>query len=457
MLDSSATGEAAQTGAPAPAALSAQAVQRAVRFSYLQAMLGSIYVASTGGMFLIGYALKLGADDVQIGLLTAVPMLCVVAQLLTAAIVERGASRRRLTIAAALVNVLGWVLIILIPYATTGLSQAVRVAMLTGIVSLGAFFAHVQGNARSSWIGDLVPPSMRGHFFGRIMMFAGFIAMGFALAEGMFLDYVKNMGVAAFSVLFAFGMLFGLANVALFVPQPDIPLVHAGKRPAFLSMVKDTFANRPLMALMLFHLMWQTQMIGAPFYPTYMLRDLQMPFFGVGLINAAAQVTVLASSPLWGRIVDRYGCRPVLIACAAALAPIPLIWIWMTTPLRIYATVIPLNLVCGVIGGGVSVAISTLLYKVTPSAGRSVQFAIYSLFVVLVPAPLPVIGGYLPAWLKALRCPLADLRATFLAPVLFLAAAVLIARTIQEPQSRPARDLVRRLPMHLLRGLKPAE
>ena len=304
------------------ASLPPHAVERAVKLSYMQAMLGSIYVASTGGMFLTGYALKLGANNVQIGLLTAIPMLCVVAQLFTSAIVERGTSRRTLTLTAALTNVLGWVLIIMIPYAAAGLSATTRIGLLTAIVSLGAFFAHVQGNARSSWVGDLVPAQMRGKFFGRITMFAGFIAMGFALAEGLFLDYVKNMGIAAFSVLFVFGMLFGLANAALFVPQPDVPLHHQEDRPTFLAMVRGAFANGPLMMLMLFHLFWQVQMIGAPFYPVYMLRDMRMPFFGVGLINAAAQVTVLATSPLWGRIVDRYGCRPVLVACTAALVPI---------------------------------------------------------------------------------------------------------------------------------------
>lgn len=434
------------------ASLPPHAVERAVKLSYMQAMLGSIYVASTGGMFLTGYALKLGANNVQIGLLTAIPMLCVVAQLFTSAIVERGTSRRTLTLTAALTNVLGWVLIIMIPYAAAGLSATTRIGLLTAIVSLGAFFAHVQGNARSSWVGDLVPAQMRGKFFGRITMFAGFIAMGFALAEGLFLDYVKNMGIAAFSVLFVFGMLFGLANAALFVPQPDVPLHHQEDRPTFLAMVRGAFANGPLMMLMLFHLFWQVQMIGAPFYPVYMLRDMRMPFFGVGLINAAAQVTVLATSPLWGRIVDRYGCRPVLVACTAALVPIPLIWIWMTTPLRIYMTVIPLNLLCGVIGAGVSVAITTLLYKVTPSAGRSVQFAIYSLFVVMVPAPLPVIGGYLPAWVKAWGLPLADLRVTFVVPVVFLLAAVWTAKRIGEPGSRRTQELLRHLPRHLVGG-----
>lgn len=426
--------------------LEPRVIQRAVRLSYAQAMLWSIYAASTGGMFLIGYALKLGAGNVDIGLLNTVPMFCVVAQLLTAAVVERGVSRRRLSIFAALVNSLSWTLVILIPYVTVRFSSSARIGSLIAIITLAALFAHVQGNARSSWIGDLVPEAMRGRFFGRVTMFAGFVAMGFALAEGLFLDYVKNMGIAAFSILFGFGMLFGLVNVGLFLPQPDVLMKAHENRPGFAVMVRQTFSNRPLMMLMLFHLLWMTQTVAGPFYPTYMLRDMHMPFVGVGLVNAAAQVTVLASSPLWGRVVDRYGCRPVLIACTAALAPLPLVWIWMTSPLRIYATIIPLNLLVGAMIAGVSVAINTLSYKTTPSEGRSVQFAIYSLFVVLVPAPLPVLGGYLPDWMTAVGAPIRDLRCTFFVPIVFLIAAVFVARFIREPGARRARDLVREFP-----------
>ena len=70
--------------------LSTDQVRKAVKLTYAQAMLGSIYMASTGGMFLIVYALQLGADNVQIGLMSTLPMSCIVFQLVSAALVEGG-------------------------------------------------------------------------------------------------------------------------------------------------------------------------------------------------------------------------------------------------------------------------------------------------------------------------------------------------------------------------------
>ena len=140
------------------------AVERAIRISYAQAMLGAIYGASTGGMFIIGYALKLQASNVQIGLMSSIPMLCVVVQLLSSALVERGISRRWLTVLGALLNVSGWILIILIPYVAARAPASVKIGGLIGIITLVTLFANISGNARGSWIGDLIPAQYRGTF-----------------------------------------------------------------------------------------------------------------------------------------------------------------------------------------------------------------------------------------------------------------------------------------------------
>lgn len=430
--------------------LSPHVIERAVRLSYAQAMLASVYAASTGGMFIVGYALKLGADDVQIGLMSTIPMCAVVSQLVSAAMIERGASRRRMTIAAALVNVSGWALIILLPYAMSHASADARIGALIGIITLVTVFAHVSGNARSSWLGDLIPEDRRGGFFGKMTMYGGIIGAVFAVVEGRFLDYVKRMGVGAFSWLFAFGMLFGLANALLFVPQSDVKAerhVKGGNLPA---MILETLRNRALLVVMGYAILWSLQVIAAPFYATYALRDLKVPFFGLGLVNSAAALTMLASSPFWGRVVDRYGCKPVLTACTACIAPTPLVWLWVTTPVAFYAAIAPVNLLVGFAIGGFSVALSTLIYKVTPSAGRSVQFAVYSTVVVLLAAPMPFAGGHLPGWLRALGIE-ADLRATFYASAIFVAAAAFVSRCITEPGSRTTSELVSNLPGHIRR------
>ncbi|KPK80053.1 MAG: hypothetical protein AMJ81_12505, partial [Phycisphaerae bacterium SM23_33] len=369
-------------GEPSTPAAPDASVVRAIKLSYVQAMLGAVYAASTGGMFLIGYALKLGAGNVQIGLLSTIPMLCVVMQLLASAAVERGVSRRRMTVVGSLLNVSGWALIILIPYAMAAATGEARVAALIAIVALVTLFWHVAGNARGSWLGNLVPAGFRGTFFGRTTMFWGIIGTGFAIAEGFFLDRVKGMGVGAFGWLFGFGMVFGLASALLFLPQPELPLARQESPLRFRSMVGRTFANGPLMMVMLYAVLWSMQGIAGPFYATYLLRDLKMPFLHLGLLNAAYMLTLLAFSPFWGRMADRYGCRPVLIFCAAVLAPLPLVWVWLTDVRWVYLAIPPINLLAGFAAGGVAVGLSTLVYKVTPDAGRSVQLAIYSILVV---------------------------------------------------------------------------
>ena len=423
-------------------------IERAISFSYAQAMLGAVYGASTGGMFLIGYALMLGAGNVQIGLMSTIPMLCIGVQLAAAAWVERGVSRRRMTVVAATGNVLGWLLIILIPYVLAGASPHAKIEALIAVITVVTIFAYVSGNARGSWVGDLIPAQFRGSFFGRMTMYSGIVGAIFAIVEGRFLDTLKHMGVGAFSCLFAFGVVLGLANAALFLPQADVPIQTQGSR-SFRHHVKETLRNGPLMTVMLFALLWSMQMIAGPFYSTYMIRDLKMSFLGIGLVNSVVIVAMLLSGPFWGRMVDRYGCRSVLTACSFTLGILQLVWLWVDSAATAYRVIPIVNVVAGLSISGVSVALSTLLYKITPSAGRSIQFAVYSVIVTLAVAPMPVLGGHLPSWFSRIA-PGADLRITFCACVPFLLAASWVARRIQEPKASRTRDLLRSLPSHVM-------
>ena len=433
-------------------------VEQAVRLSYAQAMLGSIFAASTGGMFLIGYALKLGANNVQIGLLSTLPMLFVVVQLFSSMLVERGISRRKMTIVAGGLNVCGWGLVISLPYVFAHASANVRITALLALISFLTAFAYVSGNARSSWIGDLIPADTRGAFFGKMTMYAGIIGAIFAVVEGRLLDGLKLQGISAFNWLFVIGMFFGLLNIILFFPQADVPVARDEDNPGFLSMIRATFTNRPLMTVMVYTLVWSMQAIAAPFYATYLLRDMKMPFLGFGILSGLATVTMLISSSFWGRIVDRYGTRPVLIAGTLVAAPMPLIWIWLTDLRTIYTVIVPVNLIMGFVAAGVGVGLTTLLYKVTPNAGRSVQFAVYSVTILLLVSPMPTIGGYLPDWLKAIGIH-ADLRCTFYATTIILFGAVFAARAVKEPDSIGAVELVLSLPEHIMKPatLEPEE
>ena len=108
----------------------------------------------------------------------------------------------------------------------------------------------------------------------------------------------------------------------------------------------------------------------------------------------------------------------------------------------------PVNLLVGFISSGISVALNTLIYKVTTPAGRSMQLAIYAIIVVLLSAPMPWIGGHMPGWIKSLGIN-TDIRCVFYITILIYGAAALVARKIVEPDSLGTREMVLDLPSNI--------
>ncbi|MHB1001670.1 MAG: MFS transporter [Armatimonadota bacterium] len=424
------------------------AVERAIRLSYVQSMLGAVYIATTGGLFIIGYALKLGANNAQIGLLSTVPMACVIVQLLSSMLIEKGMSRRRMTIFTAGMSASGWLLIIFLPSILVTANSRHLVTALIGIIALITIFGQIANNARASWVGDLIPSDKRGTFFGKIVMYSGIIGAIFAVVAGLYLDNLDNAEMTSFRWLFLIGMLAGLLNALLFVPQADVPIVKDGDHLSYMSMVKNTFTNKPLMIVTLYAVVWSLQTIAAPFVATYVLRDIRVSFFGFSAVSMIGSLVIILSSSFWGRVIDRYGCRPVLIVCTSIIVPLSLVWIWIDNPTALYITIPFTNIIGGFAIGGITVALSTLVYKVTPDAGRSVQFAVYSVIVLLIAAPMPAIGGHLPDWLESAGLK-TDLRATFYATIPITLAAALVARRIKEDPSGSVSQLACKLVKHL--------
>jgi len=425
-----------------------------LRLSYAQAVLFAIYTTSTSSMFLVGFAMLLGKDlhpdrlNVLIGLMTTFPMFCVIGQLLSAMRVERGVSRRGLAFYAGLVNALLWPLIVLIPVvgARVSLSSEHQLYALIALVTLIAFFLNICLNARATWIGDLIPERIRGPYFGRMTMFAAIIGTASAIIVGAGMDYIKTMGPTAFSLLFVFGTIFGLGNVLLFRPQPDTPPARTEPIP-FGRLFVNTFKNKPLLAATGFMLVIMLQAVAGPFYAKYVF-DIGVSFFGLSILNAVFAGAMLISAPFWGRMVKRFGCRPVMILAVLILGPVQTVWIFVDTPERFYWLIPPANILAGLANGALAVGSNTLLYKVTPAVGRSVQLAIQAIVVAIVAAPLPFFGGHLPPFLRSLGIESADLRWTFyLAGTCHLLGG-LVGKLIREDNAQPLSRLIK----HLLNG-----
>lgn len=429
--------------APAPHGTPPHQVAQAIRLTYAQMMLNAVFGASTGGMFLVGFALALGATDVWLGAIASVPQALVVLQLLAAFAIERGVSRKKLTVTFGFVTPLCWLVIAIIPLGAARLPSWVQLSLLVGVISLVSLAGQFVANARSSWIGDLIPAAQRGRFFGYCALAAGLVGAGFAVAEGRGLDFLKEHGTMAFAALFFVGVGFGLVAAALNLPQADCPLTGAAVGVPFFTRLRETFANQALRRVALTHACMALGGIAGPFGNAYMLRDVGLSYFQLGLLNAVNTIAALLAAPLWGRVVDRYGCRPILIFGLVLAAPLTSVWLFIPPGSVSHALwLLPWsNFIGGIGGGGVGVALSTLLYKVTPTAGRAVQFATYTIFVTLFAAPMPLVGGWLVNHLQAAGYHV-DLRLTFYLWSATWLLAALVATGIREPTAITTRAMV---------------
>jgi hypothetical protein len=316
------------------------------------------------------------------------------------------------------------------------------VAVLIGVISLVTLASQFSASARSSWVGELIPAEQRGRFFGHCTMFAGIVGAVFAVTEGKFLDIIRSHGLLAFAALFFFGSMFGLASGLLNLPQPDCPLPHAGPQPGFFQTLRNTLRLRPFVALAIVHAVIALGGIAGPFNAAYCLRDLGMSYFGLGLLNACGTSSVLITSPFWGKMVDRFGCRPLLVLGLLMLAPCGLIWLAIPPGAwRWGYWLLPwTNFISGAGSAAIGVAISTMIYKTSTPQGRSIQFAAYGVFVTVIAAPMPLLGGWLVTRLGSVWHGV-DLRLTFYLWVAFMFAAAWLAHRLGEPGAVPARAL----------------
>ena len=138
--------------------------RRAMRLAICESGLATVFTELTGGARQVGFALLLGARDLQIGLLSALPSLANLSQLLASFLLEYTGRRKPLSILTAAFSRLLWLGIILLPLGLFQTLSDVRAWVMVAIVGLSALFAAMYNPFSLSLLGDLVPARLRGRY-----------------------------------------------------------------------------------------------------------------------------------------------------------------------------------------------------------------------------------------------------------------------------------------------------
>lgn len=285
-------------------------------------------MAGLGDAYLPAALVLLGATNFWIGMLAALPQLFGgIAQAFALSALRLVKDRKLLVIAGSLFQALCWLPVIALLMWPGELS----VPLIIFFFSLGAGASLLINPAWSSWVSDIVPENERAGFFAnrnrlmQVMLFAVTFLGGMALRE-LQMNYPAAI---AFCMVFLVAFLARLLSVLFHARTAGVPyelrlMNEIQMKHLFLL---PSYSNE-LWFLAFVALMNFSVQFASPFFTPYMLNDLRMDVGMFGFLTAISIITKVAAYPYWGKAIDRFSNRSVLIATAFMAPVVPLLWLF---------------------------------------------------------------------------------------------------------------------------------
>jgi MFS family permease len=342
--------------------------------------------------FIIGFAVKgLGWGDTGVGLLAAMPFLCLFIQPPVTLLLQRLLSLRQIMAVTIVMNALPWTLVSAFPWL-----GAQRDWVFLVIAFVATLSNAVCGVAWSASMSELVPLGIRGKFFGTRNMMFGFWTLVVVLAAGRIVDHYGNS-------LTAFGMIFSAAAAArmtglFFLTRMKFPSSVTELRPQAspLSTFTAVFRDLNFVRLILFTgLFGFCLYLGWPFYSVYVLKELPLTVGDLTLLTTLWTLGGLVSLRTWGRLIDRFGNKPVMLMCA-------MIWLlaaavsWLFSSPQHYAHLYANYFVTGfMMAGFQQIGQFNLMIKMVPPQNKAHYISVYFSFTNMLIALGPLLGGFI--------------------------------------------------------------
>ncbi len=426
--------------------MTGQNTQKALSFSIIDGALSALMGSLAGGIFLMGFAIKiLHAEAAQIGILASLPMFANLIQVFGSYIIEKTGRKKALCFFCVLASRLLWLLIVLLPFGIFANAYTWRIWILVSVIGLSSVFGSLSGVAWLSWMSEIVPEDIRGSYFGKRNMIASAFGMVGILLGGRFLTYWENRyseeNPFGFILIFAAGILSGILAAWFLsrIPETETTRTESDTNIGFSIFLKP-FQDANFVKLIVFASAWIFSVqLAAPFYGVFMIENLNMNFTNITIFGTFATFATLFMMKIWGPISDSLGNKPVIIVSGAILVAVPFIWV-LALPVNYYIPVLIAHMLSGAFMAGASLSQFNIMIKLSPVKGRSTYLAVFAAIVGIAGAIGPIVGGFLTSLFsnidaQAFNYNITNLHAVFILSAILQAITFLFILKIDEPSA----------------------
>lgn len=379
----------------------------------------------------------------DIGLLTAMPFLANFVQVFAVPFLSRWQPPKALTVFAATLNLMCWLALAFLLGVIPPDRPDIAARWFIGWFFVSSIFGALAGVTWNAWIQEWVPPRLRGKYFGRRNRVLQISLLSFLLVTGWVLarwDYA----IGAFQAVIVGSAILRVYSIYTQWISPTRP--HRPVVTPVLSLAAQIGVVRRSTSLLWFIAFGAVWSFAAncfgPFYHVFMFEELNLSAWDVGLLSTVSAFGGALALPAWGRLLDRYGNRPVMVCSLLAWQVVNLLWCFLTPSTDAIVYIIwalgGMTSMGAIASAGFVLGQFTILLRLIPLEAKSLAIGLNLAVTSLAAAIAPIVGGLVLKYaLQRWSDPIAVYHACFVVqPLVAMAGCVLLLR-VHEPLASP--------------------
>ena len=382
-----------------------------------------------------------------IGLLSAMPFVANFLQIFVMPLIARWRPPKTLTVAAATLHMVAWVVLAVLLGVIPRDQPALAARWFIGWFFVSSCFAAIAGVTWNTWIQDWVPARLRGKYFGRRNRLLQISVLTFLLVAGWVLAH-WDYAVPAFQ-----GVIAGAVFLRLFSLrwQWISPTRSHHPRPvtvlSFGQQVDVLRGSHSLLWFIAFGAVWSfAANCFGPFYQVFMFEQLGLSAWDVGVLSTVSALGGALALPAWGRLLDRYGNRPVMVVSLLVWQAVNFLWCLLTPNSHAMVYVIwalgGMTSMGAIASAGFVLGQFTILLRLIPLEAKSLAIGLNLAVTSLAAAVAPIVGGIiLEAALHRWSDALTVYHWCFVLQPVVAGAGCLLLLKVHEPQASPLTEV----------------
>jgi MFS family permease len=340
-----------------------------------------------GLRYISPYALSLGANNTQIGLLTSLSSLIGnFSQIFSPRLMEKK-SRKNVILFGVLFQALMWIPLILIAliFILRKQVESTSIYFVIAIYTMIVFFGSIAAPAWNSLMKDIITKES-GKYFGFRNRILGVTALVIMILASLLLNYFKEKQevMIGFIILFSLAFLFRIVSFKILSKHYEPKLnLEKGYYFSFKDFIKESYKNNFGKFTLFIALIMFATSVASPFFTVYMLKNLNLNYFYWTLITISSSISTIIFMPIWGKISDKFGNLRVLKVTGALIPFVPFLWFFSvfinsSRPEILLYYLFPVEFFSGIVWAGFNLSSLTFIYDAVSKQRLALCVAYYN-------------------------------------------------------------------------------